>query len=945
MLLIIKILKRYFIYSVSIGLAIIYIHTAEAEEYLADTWMAEDGLPQNTVTCITQTRDGYIWLGTLNGIARFDGVRFVVFGAHNTPELKSNRITCLLEDNEGALWIGTEGGGVTRLSHGNFTTYTDWEGLPNNIVLHLSSEENGRVSIVTQAGTGVWQDGKLSKENINHRIPQQAVPEDHPLPDLEVQVTLKLSDGSIWAGTREGSLWRFVDSSWKRVVLPGDTGKHPVLTLFEDKENNLWVGTEGGGLIRIKPRRLMTLDIRDGLSNEHIMSMADDGNNGIWLASNGGGINHWYKGQVSAWPESGPLKDNKQISTLLRTSDGSLWIGTSGDGLYRWKNGETVRFGPSEGLPNPNILALFEDRDKRLWIGTYAKGIYLYKGGTFRNFGAQEGFPAQIITAIVQDRDGDMWIGSNGMGLYRYADNRFSYYCRREGWGSEYIQTLLVDKDGALWIGSGGSGITRMKDGWFHTLTTKEGLEDDVISQILEDEFGYLWLGSNRGILRMSKEAFDAYASGHASVVENQSYGKSEGLLSLECTGGFSPAGLKAEDGSLWFSTVKGAVRIEPSRMVNVPSANTAANSVLFNPLPPNVVIEEVFIDDQPLSSESAGIEPGRKVIIQPGQKSVDFRYTALSFTAPERIRFKYRLDGFDSGWISSGDNRLARYVKLPPGEFLFEVTACNNDGVWNQKASVIPVTVLPHFWQTKWFVIIIGLFVIAMVAGIVRAVVLRRMHVKLDQMRHKNALETDRKRIARDLHDDLGARLTKISLLTAIAESDLNTKDKTEGHINEIADAVHDMTCSLDEVVWAVEPGNDTLENLATYLSRYTEEFLNGAGIRCRLNIPTLIQDAGISSALRHDLFLVLKEALNNVVKHAQATTVRFSLNFYGNRLYMSIEDDGCGFDADTVQRGNGLNNMAQRVSRWKGEFAQNRCPEGGCRIIFSIPLEKRDL
>ncbi len=909
-----------------------------SSDYLTDVWQAEDGLPQNTVTCITQTRDGYLWLGTLNGVARFDGVRFVVFGAHNTPEIKSNRILCLLEDSRGGLWFGTEGGGATRLFRGRFAMYTTWEGLPNNSVQHMHEDDCGRIWFYTLAGVCAWQDGSLI------RAPAAEIPREKPAramdyPVVPVEVVSEMKEGDVWAGTCAGELWRRHAGRWDKVPSPSEAGRHPVRCLFEDREGNLWVGTGGHGLVRLKPRRILTLDARDGLSNEYMLSMADDSSDGLWLAAGGGGITHWRGGELTAWPESGLLRSSTRVSTLLRTQDGSLWAGTSGEGLYRWKSGETTRFGPEQGLPNPAILALFEDRDNRLWVGTYADGVFRYQDGRFRRFGAEEGFPARSITAIVQDRDGDIWIGSNGMGLYRYADGRFSYYCRREGWGSDFIRTLLVDQEGAMWIGSGGSGLTRMKDGWFHTLTSRQGLDDDVISQILEDDFGYLWIGSNRGIFRLGKQMFESFVEGRVTMVEGVAYGKSEGMQSLECTGGFSPAGLRARDGSLWFSTVKGSVRIDPALMVASGTTNAVELNRLFNVLPPPVVIEEVWVDDEQIPFAGEG-GSGPSLEIRPGQMRVDIRYTALSFAAPEKVRFRHRLVGLDSAWVEAGASRAARYARLPPGDYLFEVIACNNDGVWNREGARLPLRIAPHFWQTGWFFALAGLMFAVSGAGTVRAVVIRRMRRKLERMRQRHALEAERTRIARDIHDDLGAWLTKISLLSSLTERNLNDPRKAAEHISEISGAVREVTTSLDEVVWAVEPKNDTLDNLANYLCRYADEFLSGTAARCRLKVPALLPSVTLSSAVRHDVFMVVKEALNNVAKHAQAKAAWLSLTFESRRLTIIIEDDGKGFDAATVERGNGLENMSARVGRLGGEIRFENRKDGGSRLAFSIPL-----
>lgn len=925
-----------------IGIFLSFSCAGATSDYLTDVRQAEDGLPQNTVTCITQTRDGYLWLGTLNGVARFDGVRFVVFGAHNTPELKSNRILALLEDRQGGLWIGTEGGGAARLYRGRFKTFTTWEGLPNNIVQSLREDARGRVWIGTQAGVCAWQDGAVARVSVSESPPEEPV-RVRDFPVVPVQVVKELESGDVWAGTRTGSLWRRRAGRWQQIPSPSEAGQHPVRCLFEDREANLWVGTDGGGLLRLKPRRLMTLDMRDGLANEFVLSMADDGAAGIWLAATGGGIVHWSGGALKAWPEAGPLRFNSSVGPLLRSRDGCLWVGSSGEGLFRWKEGVTTPYGPAQGLPNPTILSLFEDREGRLWIGTYGDGLFLHQNGRFKNFGAKEGFPARIITSIVQDRDGDIWIGSNGTGLYRYADGRFSYYCRREGWGSDFIRALLVDQEGALWIGSGGSGLTRMKDGWFHTLTTRQGLDDDVVSQILEDDFGHLWIGSNRGIFRLSKQRFDAFAAGRITSVEGVAYGKSEGMQSLECTGGFQPAGLKAQDGALWFSTVKGAVRIDPALMSESSGTQTVAQARLFNVLPPPVHVEEVWVDDEKVLSLPGETMPAFSLAVRPGQKRIEIHYTALSFTAPEKVRFRHRLVGLDSAWVEAGDSRVARYANLPPGEYRFEVSACNNDGVWNREGARLRLRIQPHVWQSGWFLALAGFLAIAGVAGAARAAVVRRMRRKLEQLRQRHALEEERARIARDIHDDLGARLTKISLLSSLTERDLSDPRKVAAHIEELSGAVREVTGSLDEVVWAVEPGNDTLDNLATYLCRHTEDFLSGMAVRCRLKVPALLPAVALSSAVRHDVFLVVKEALNNVAKHARASTVWLSLSFEGDTLTITVEDDGCGFDAATVLRGSGLNNMAKRVGRLSGQFRQEGRPDGGSRVLFSIPIKEQ--
>ena len=989
-----------------------------SSDYLVDTWQAEDGLPQNTVTCITQTRDGYLWLGTFNGLARFDGVRFVVFGAHNTPELKSSRILTLLEDREGGLWIGTEGGGVTRWHAGRFSTFTAWEGLAHDIVPYLCEDAQGRVWIGTLAGLSGWRQGALFKLSAVEGLPGGAVRaaagdaqgrcwlvagdsvwaleggrfvarakasfagkgvsglhrarsggvwlfgeglltpmggthsnhlESAKSAAAQVQAVEESVNEDLWIGTRTGELRRRRAGQWLTIATSSEAVQHPVRCLCEDREDNLWVGTDGGGLVRLKPRRLATFGARDGLANEYIHSMAGDGRGGVWLGANCGGITLWRDGVMRPWTAEGALNPNACVGPLLRTRDGSLWIGTSGEGLFRWKEGETTRFGRAHGLPDPTILSLCEDREGRLWIGTYEAGLFQFQNGKFQNFTAREGFPARIITAIVQDRDGDLWIGSSGKGLYRYANGRFSFYSRREGWGSDFIRALLVDTEGALWIGSGGSGLTRMKDGWFHTLTTRHGLGDDVVSQILEDDFGHLWVGSNRGIFRVSKRAFEEFAAGQSASVDVVAYGKSDGMQSLECTGGFHPAGWKAPDGSLWFSTVKGAVKIEPSLLVGTGATTAKTANRPFNVVPPPVVIEEVWVNDEKMEATTrANLELG------PGYKRLEIRYTALSFTAPEKVRFKHRLAGLDTDWSEAAASRTARYLQLPPGEYRFQVIACNNDGVWNERGATLAFTLRPHFWQTRWFLAGGVLSVIAFVAGGIRSRERRKLRREMEQLERQHAVEQERRRIAQDMHDELGSRLAKLSFMSELARSSVENPEEASRRIDAIATTSRSVLETLDEIVWAVNPQNDTLEHLAAYVGEYARQFFQMTSIECKVQLPMSLPAHPLTAETRHHLFLAVQEALSNVLKHARATQVGVAMTLRDASFEIAVEDNGCGFEvagrmeakptneppAHARSDRNGLTNMRQRLVSIGAMFQLESQTGHGTRVIFRLPL-----
>lgn len=1008
---------------------------APGSEYLVSTWQPEDGLPQSTVTCAVQTRDGYLWLGTFDGLARFDGLRFTVFGAHNTPALKSNRILALLEDPAGGLWIGTEGGGVVHWHEGRWTTLTGWEGLAHDVVPCLAAGDTGEVWIGTLAGLSLARGGTLISLPESLRIPSpirgivagrgtpaavlssgglrwqvaegwgvQArgiVPESRPVdglhrgpsgtvwafgkgliiplgtgtgtgvgatsphripgaldPEIQIDAVLETRDGDLWAGTRRGALMRWRAGGWLTMSGDGRAGQYPVRCLLEDREHNVWAGTDGGGLVRLKTRRLGLVRGHAGSANESVLSLAPAPGGGVWMGAPCGGISHWQSGISRPFDGGGLLTSNACVRPMLRTRDGSLWIGTAGEGLYRWQPSGGRRYGSADGFPDADILSLFEDREGHLWIGTAESGVFRFHDGRFRNFATPDGFPARSITSLVQDPGGDLWIGSNGGGLYRYSGGKFSLYSRREGWGGDFIRTLHVDAEGALWIGSGGGGLTRMKDGWFHTIGSQEGLSDDVVSQILEDDFGNLWVGTNRGICRFHKGDFEALASGRSRSVAVVAYGKSDGMESLECTGGFHPAGLKTEDGALWFSTVKGAVRMTPEALI-VSGGQDAAGAGRSARSAPSVVIEEVWSDgvrllDAPRMSGTGPVPP--RLVIHPDYKNLEIRYTAPTLTAPEKVRFRYRLEGLDTDWVDTGGNRTARFGKLPPGEYRFRVSACSGDGVWDEGDTGLGLVLRPHFWQRRWFLAGNLLAMAGLTAAGIRLRERRKLQRAIQALERQNAVEQERRRIAQDMHDELGSRLAKVSFLCELTRGTVDRPEEVAARVDGIARASRATLATLDEMVWAVNPQNDTLEHLAAYIGEYAKEFFQTTLIECGVRMPPSLDARPLPAEVRHHLFLAVQEALSNVLKHSGATRVQVLLSFGASGFRILIEDNGRGFPAsclDGVVAGkpvaspsgrNGLTNMRRRLEAIGAPFCVENRKEGGARVCLTLPLPPFD-
>ena len=803
-----------FFFSIIVWLVVAQVAHGSAA-VMVDSWGAEDGLPHNTVTCLKQTHDGYLWIGTHHGAARFDGVRFSLFGAHNTPELRSNRIVAFEEVTRGSeseLWVGTDGGGIMRMMGGPRLSITSWEGLPDDTVEALGTDAQGRLVVVTARGSVALDGGELKP----------------------VETSPKRSD------------------DWKN-DLP-DVIDHPVLCALKDADGIVWVGTEGGGLLRIRQRLLD--------------------------------------------PCVSPSEEVLSTFNL-----------------------------PAQFSQGHEVTAFCRDTEKRLWVGTRNHGIFLYDGTTSRHFGPDEGFPARMISTIVQDRDGDIWVGSDGMGLYQFANGRVSYYCRREGWGSEWIRSLFVDSEGSLWIGSGGNGLTRMRDGWFHTISKRDGLNDDIVSQILEDDFGHIWIGTNSGLATFSKRDFEAFAQGVQAAVPITTYGRCDGMPALECCKDLKRPAVKDKLGHLYFATIAGYVRVDPMRLKQTMNRAMTCRARL----------EEIALDGKRII-----LPVTNGVDVPPGTYAVTFQWTGCNPGYADKIRFRCRLKGHDRGWIEQNHIRSIRYVNIPPGKYAFEVTACNPSGVWDLKPDSIQLNVEPHFWQTVGFRILGVLMLVLSGAALARWFVNRRMKITVERFKHRHMLLSERARIARDIHDDIGARLTRIALLGSLVEREMPQDVPPSGRkrLSEMTTAVRDVTTALEEVVWAVEPRNDTLDKLATYLCGYSERFLEGTHIRLRLRIPTLLPAITLSSSLRHDVVLAVHEALNNVVCHAHASTVILYLSCDDRFCTIKVEDDGCGMGTERGE-GNGLTNMAARMRRQQGSVRYSQRDGGGTVIELGFPIK----
>lgn len=973
--------------------------------YFVRVWQAEQGLPQNKVTAVVQGRDGYLWVGTYSGLARFDGVRFTVFDENNTPEMHSSRVTSLFESPDGTLWIGDESGQITQYQNGRFKAvaiHPAWNGgkiydivdddsgdvwllnesgqlarVRDGLVLTPEAgavaklldmtrsaqgtiwiAREGRVSVVEQGRVralqfdaaaaaaypyvqgigasrdgGLWVagDGRIRKWKDNKWVEDLG---NAPWSGAPVPRLLETRNGTLAAGTADRGLFLIFPGQNEKPLHFDHASGFPsdwIISLHEDREGNLWVGT-GRGLVILRPNNIETVSPPDQWQGRAVLSVCPGRDGALWIGTEGAGL---YRLQDGNWTNFGMEQGirNSYIWSLTEDFGGRLWAGSWGGGLFM-QNDDHFEYAPGMTNVNMPMPALLSARDGGLWIGT-AVGLLRYQAGKTNWFSESNGQPLSDVRTVAEDNQGAVWFGMAGGGLACRKDHSIGQFRTTEGLSSDFIECLHFDKQGALWIGTFGGGLDRLKNGHFAVINRKQGLPNSVIGDIEEDDRGFFWMSSHDGIIRVSEAELNRCADGKTNEIHCQTYGINDGMPTIECSEGLQPAGCKTPDGRLWFPTSKGLVAVNPL-------------DVETNPLPPPVQIEAVLVDDHPVDSESTNVP----IVIAPGRHRFEFQYTGLSFVDPEKVQFRCRLNGFEADWVNAGTKRTVNYNYIPPGNYSFQVIACNNDGVWNETGARIAFRVQPYFWQTLWFRILAWIMIVTASGGLVWFETRRRMHRKLERLEWQRAVEHERARIAHDIHDDLGAHLTRISMLSESARAELDHPELATAGLNQIYDTARDLTRAMDEIVWAVNPRHDTLEGLASYLEKFAQDLLAAAGIRCRLDMPMELPAWRLMADVRHNLFLAFKEALHNVVKHSAASETYIRLAVGTASFELIVEDNGRGFvsgmppasPADGSARlstGNGLENMQRRLLEISGHCRIESTPAHGTRVIFTVPLK----
>jgi signal transduction histidine kinase/ligand-binding sensor domain-containing protein len=965
------------------------------------SWQKEPGLPVKPVHALAQTRDGYLWLGSEEGLARFDGLRFVPWAIREGTRI--GPVRALLDDGSGALWIGSATNGLMRWREGTLTAWGKRDGLPSDTITSLAEDDRGRLWIGTASGLCAFENGRLQTlkaaeqftgtsisalckdnqgniwlgadgEGIFELLHDEFVPvpgdsvkdllahvhcllvdhtgdlwagsgddfvlrrsggqwHRHRFPQKSatayVRSLVEERDGTIWAGLGGGGLAQFKGGKFIPLTASRDLAGNLVECLLVDREGSLWAGTEAG-LNQVRRRKLFALGQGEGLGYGAVQSLMEVAPGVVWASKSNDGLHRWDGRTFNQLNAAGLAPGESQINAFLAARDGSCWVARSG-GLLRYKD---PRAATDEStlfeLPGVTIIALAEDATGTVLVGTREGQVWQLREGLW--IGLTNLWQNKAITVLLPAPDGSVWLGTDGAGVFRSKDGTLERIAKNK-LGQEAIGALYLDAQGAVWIGAASAGLSRWRNGQIDTFTAGQGLPDNGIRQILEDATDRFWLGTKRGITCISRKELDQVAAGAITLLHPQVYGRPEGMLSEECSAQGCPSALKTRSGLLWFSTAKGIAVVDPRSERPEPPA-------------PAATLEEVLVDEAPvLNFESAPpARPGSKPLrIVPGKHRLEFRFSALNFEAPEQIQFRYRLDGLDPDWVQAGTRRTAFYGYVPPGGYRFHVAASNGKGVWTESSVSLPLTVLRHFWQSWWFVASAAFGLLFSVGSTVRIVEKNKLQSRLKRLEQERALEQERTRIAHDLHDEMGAKLCRISFLSEHARRGNLKPQELQDQIASISDASRDVLHSLDEIVWAVDPKNDTLEHVASYLSEYMQEYFQMTGIACELDIPTQVPPYPLTSQMRHHLFLAVHEAFTNILKHSKATRAQVSMTCAATQCDVVVSDNGRGFDHSTgAGNGNddGLRNMQERLTAIGGSCQVNSQPGQGTVIRFTLPI-----
>jgi ligand-binding sensor domain-containing protein/signal transduction histidine kinase len=920
-------------------------------------------ISDNNITSVFQDSRGIVWAGTLTGGVNLlaPGKRSFARLSHipfDSTSLADNAVWAVSEDRSGVIWIATWGGlcrynpsprETTEPGSGSLRRYSHdphrQETIASNRIRTILAGQDGRIWI------GTWGQGLDCLDARTGVIAHYTAssPAPHRLSSNLILSLHEDTHGTLWIGTGDaglncldlhtGAIKQFSHVPNQARSLNNDI----ICSLYEDKSGILWIGTGAGGInvfdrLRNRFPHFQSMDhTQEGLSGNDVWSLVEDPGGSIWIGTYGAGLNRFDRSSgVFTHYQNNPrvptsLAHNNVISlTVSRT--GELWVGTEGGGLDRLNVARGTfthyRHVPHDtnSLVQNEITALHEDAEGNLWIGTNGGGLDKLDRArkTFIHFAPDEtsptALPAGTVLALCEDASGYLWVGTYGGGLARLdpATDKFQRYQSVAGQANclnnNTVLSLYADPSGTLWVGTYNGGLNefdRKADTWRH-YTESDGLPNNVIYGILPDQKGRLWLPTNKGLARFTP------ATGEVRVFD-----VTDGLQGNEFNQG---ASYRSRSGMMYLGGINGFNAFFP-------------DSVCDNPHVPAVFLTSLRVFDRAVPLPQA-LSTTNAITLQHDQNFLSFEYVALGFTVPAKNQYRYMLEGLDKSWIDAGHRRYASYTNLDPGIYTLRICASNNDGIWNDTGTSMAITIVPPYWRTWWF----RVAVVAVLAAILLLMYRYRVRKLLE-------IERIRTSIATDLHDDIGSTLTEIALFSDVGAREVKSKlpssmlteeDRTRliSLFSDTGSTARSLIDAMNDIVWAVDPKNDSFEFLLLRMKMHAVKMLEAKGINYEINIPSELASLRLPLGMRRRLFLIFKEAINNILRHAHPTRVILTMRREGHNLIMTMADNGIGFDPGSGSRGNGLHNMEERARSIGGELSITSARGVGTTITLHSPI-----
>jgi signal transduction histidine kinase/ligand-binding sensor domain-containing protein len=936
--------------------------------YQFDTWTTDNGLPQNSVASILQSRDGFLWFTTNDGLVRYDGVRFTVYNAGNRNDLQTSRFSQVFGEFQGSLWIMSEDNSLIAYQDGRFRTYSSEDGLPHNRVTGMR-EENGSLLVETLGGIARGQEGKFVAEGpLGKRIligftmpdrPQLVWHFEAPLlyrvengrrgreikmPGMvtsDIKSLYEDRNGELWIGITNGVLLRYKKDDGKPLVyakqegLPGSR----INVIRGDREGNIWLGLDEAGLFRFKDGRFTNYTTADGLTGNNILCIYEDRESILWIGTSAG-LNRLRDNIITSYSSADGLSANNTYP-ICRDREGAVWIGTW-TGLSRYKDGVFTRCGEAYGVATAMVTSLLADRDGGLWIGSLGGGIQHCKDGKCTSIRVEQGLPSGIVRAMLEDRQGNRWFGT-AEGLVKDADGRMTVFTTRDGLPSEHISVLFEDRLGQLWIGTQ-RGLCRYSGGQFNSFPEVASLAKHLVRTVYEDGAGAIWIGTyDSGLTRLKDGRFTSYTV-------------KEGLFN---NGVFQIL----EDGreNFWISCNLGIYRVSKKElsdyadglipsitsipygkrdgMVNSecngggqPAGVKASDGKLWFPTqggvavvdpeavpvsaqPPPLMIEEFLINNEPTEFREV-------VKIPPGIENFEIHYTGLSFIMSERIRFKYKLEGLNTDWVDAGTRRVAYYSHIPPGDYTFRVIAANRDGVWNSEGVTVAIRIIPPFWKTWWF-FTVGLTSLAGLVWLgfryrIRRLEKARRAQEAFSQQLISSQENERQRIAAELHDGLGQHLLIIKNSALLGLGALGPQERGKEQLGDISATASQAIDEVREIAYNLRPYQ--LDDLG--LTRAIEYIIAKVAGSSEIQFDAELDriDKLFSPEAEINIYRIVQESLTNIVRHSGATRAKVVIARNPHQVDITIQDNGRGFNTEKAVShhngsGFGLKGISERA------------------------------